>query len=258
MSAIEADIKDVKVVVDVQNTDALSYVKGLGKGSIDLVLTDPPYAISRETNFQTGDLKGDDTDRFRVSMDFGKWDVVDPEYFKALFKELYRVLRKGGTCVVFYDAWKMQELRSWLEEAGFKMFRKCYWEKTNPVPLNRKRLYLSNSHEEFLVCVKGGAPTYNMHWMVGGGSEYHPQDKGIFRYPICHEAGRFHPTQKPLGLIKELVSIHSNVGDSILDPFMGSGTTAVASKEMERNAYGSELSDEYFPKLIKRLEVGND
>lgn len=241
---------------DLANTDAMSYVKSLPKGSVNLILTDPPYAVSRDTNFQSGEETGKDTDRFRVTMDFGKWDVVDADYFKELFKEYYRVLKKGGTCVIFYDAWKMQELKSWLEAAGFKMFRKCSWEKTNPVPINRKRLYLSAPREEFIVCVKGGSPTYNMHWMTEeDSSSYRPQDKGVFNYPICHEKGRFHPTQKPLALMEELVEIHSNKGDTVLDTFMGSGTTAIAALNKGRDAIGCELSEEYYPKTLSRIET---
>ena len=68
------------MIYDFKNEDALVYVRSLPSASIDLVLTDPPYAISRETNFQRGAEKGTDVDRFRVSYDFGKWDVVEWNY----------------------------------------------------------------------------------------------------------------------------------------------------------------------------------
>ena len=78
-----------KDMLDVKNEDALSYVKSLGNNSVDLVLTDPPYAISRDTNFKSGELKGTDADRFRVSYDFGEWDVVDEDYFRVLYFKHY-------------------------------------------------------------------------------------------------------------------------------------------------------------------------
>ena len=81
------------MIYDFKNEDALVYVRSLPSASIDLVLTDPPYAISRETNFQSGAEKGTDVDRFRVSYDFGKWDVVDEDYFKVLFNEVYRTMK---------------------------------------------------------------------------------------------------------------------------------------------------------------------
>lgn len=244
----------------IENTDALSFLKSLDKGSVDLILTDPPYAISRETNFQSGDLKNDDRDRFRVSFEFGQWDQVDSEYFAEMCKEYFRVLRKGGSCVIFYDMWKMQELKGWLEDAGFTMFRKCSWDKTNPVPLNRKVFYLTGAREEFIVCVKGGKPTYNMHWIPEENKNdknipYSKQDKGILEYPICHDKDRWHPTQKPLALMEELVQIHSNEGDVVLDTFLGSGTTAAAAINLNRTPWGCELSPEYFSKIMDRLTV---
>lgn len=90
------------MIYDFKNEDALVYVRSLPSSSIDLVLTDPPYAISRETNFQSGAEKGTDVDRFRVSYDFGKWDVVDEDYFKVLFNEVYRTMKGGATLVCFY------------------------------------------------------------------------------------------------------------------------------------------------------------
>jgi site-specific DNA-methyltransferase (adenine-specific) len=237
---------------NIQQVDALTFTKSLDKNSVNLVLSDPPYAVSRETNFTTGDLKNNDTDRFRMDYEFGVWDKVDSNYFKLLFKEYYRVLVKGGSVIMFYDLWKVQELKEWLEEAGFKMFRYAEWIKNNPVPINRKRIYLSNAREVMLVCVKGGSPTYNMHWLDETG-KYSNQDKGIFNYPICHEAGRFHKTQKPLALIKELVSIHSNEGDVVLDTFLGSGTTAVASIELNRIPLGCELDGVYYPQMEQRI-----
>ena len=209
---------------------------------IDLFLIDPPYEISRETNFRSGELKGDDRDRFRVSMDFGEWD----ENFIGLdivCKEAYRVLRKGGTFICFYDLFKITTLSDYMTNAKFKQLRFIEWIKTNPVPLNSKKNYLTNAREIALLGVKGGNPTFN--------SEY---DNAIYKYPICHDAGRFHPTQKPLVLIEDLIKKHSNEGDNVLDCFSGSGTTAVACLNTNRNFYGCELNKEYFEKSTKRIE----
>ena len=146
--------------LELKNEDALCYVKSLPSESISLVLTDPPYAISRDTNFQSGEVKGTDVDRFRVSYDFGDWDVVDENYFKVLFSETYRVMKKGGTLVCFYDLWKLESLKTILESCGFRMFRFIEWVKTNPVPINSKVSYLTNAREVAVVCVKGSKPTF--------------------------------------------------------------------------------------------------
>ena len=224
-----------------KNEDCFEYLKTIKSNSIDLFLIDPPYEISRETNFRSGELKGDDRDRFRVSMDFGEWD----ENFVGLdevCKEAYRVLRKGGTFICFYDLFKITTLSDYMTNAKFKQLRFIEWIKTNPVPLNSKKNYLTNAREIALLGVKGGNPTFN--------SEY---DNAIYKYPICHDAGRFHPTQKPLILIEDLIKKHSNEGDNVLDCFSGSGTTAVACLNTNRNFYGCELNKEYFEKSTKRI-----
>lgn len=224
------------------NNTALNYLQTLESNSVDLILTDPPYAISRDTNFQSGEPTGKDTDRFRVSYNFGDWDVVDIPYFKEVFKEAYRVLRKGGTCIVWYDIWKIQELREILEPLGFRMFRTIEWIKTNPVPINSGVNYLSNAKEMAIVCVKGSKPTFN--------ASYH---KGVFEYPIYQGADRFHPTQKHLTLFCDLINIHTNEGDVVLDFFSGSATTQIAALLTGREYLGCEADVNIFKQAEERL-----
>ena len=231
--------------IDYKNMNCLQYLKTLPDKSINLVLIDPPYVISKDTNFQKGEKTGRDTDRFRISMDFGDWDKEEEftfEDLKETVKECFRVLKNGGTFICFYDIWKITELKECMEEAKFKQLRFIEWVKTNPVPINSKINYLTNSREIALVGIKGSKPTFN--------SEY---DNGIYRYPICHDKGRFHPTQKPLDLFSELIKKHSNEEDNVLDCFCGSGTTAVSCMKLNRNFYGCELNETYFKKSVDRL-----
>jgi len=130
----------------------------------------------------------------------------------------------------------MQELKECAEMEKFKQPRLCEFVKTNPVPINSQLNYLSNAKEYFATFVKKSKPTFN--------SKY---NKGIFEYPICSGNERTkHPTQKPLKLMEELVNIHTNQKDLILDPFMGSGTTGVACKNLNRNFIGIEVDKNYF------------
>lgn len=228
--------------IELKNESCFEYLKTIKDNSIDLVLIDPPYEVSRDTNFASGEKTGRNTDRFRVSMDFGDWD----NNFTGLdivIKECYRVLKKSGTLICFYDLWKVTTLKDYFEKANFKQLRFIEWVKTNPVPLNSKTNYLTNSREIALVGIKGGKPTFN--------SEY---DNGIYNYPICHDKGRFHPTQKPVALIEDLILKHSNENDTVLDCFAGSGTTAVAAYNQNRNFIGCELSEEYYKKTLQRLK----
>lgn len=224
------------------NEDAKEWLPSVQAKSVDLILIDPPYEISRETGFSKGEETGRDTDRFRVSMDFGSWDD-NFSGLKEIIAECYRTLKDGGTMICFYDLWKIETLRSYFEATKFKQIRFIEWIKTNPVPLNSKLNYLTNAREIAVVGVKKGRPTFH--------SEY---DKGVYEYPICHDRGRFHPTQKPVELIKDLILKHSNEGDTVLDCFSGSGTTAVASVLTGRDFVGCEISKEYYTKSLKRLE----
>lgn len=87
-------------MITLTNENCFDFLKKVESGSVDLVLIDPPYEVSRDTNFQSGDLKGNYTDRFRVSMDFGDWDKGFTG-LDTVIKECYRVLKKAGLLYVF-------------------------------------------------------------------------------------------------------------------------------------------------------------
>ena len=233
-------------MIDLTNEDCFEYLSNVPDKAIDLVLTDPPYQISRDTNFASGNPTGRDTDRFRVSMDFGDWDKAVPNLMKVI-QECYRVLRIGGTMICFYDLWKITLMKNYFDEAGFKQLRFIEWLKTNPVPLNSKTNYLTNVREVAIVGVKGGKPTFH--------SEY---DDGIYRYPICHDKGRFHTAQKPVALMEELILKHTNPEDLVLDCFAGSASTAIAALHTNRHFIGCEISTEYYIKAMERIKEETD
>lgn len=225
-----------------ENKSCFDFLPSIDSKSVDLILIDPPYEISRETNFQNGELTGTDTDRFRISMDFGDWDKNFTN-LEEVFKQGYRILKDGGTMICFYDLWKIETIKRYYENNKFKQIRFIEWLKTNPVPINSKINYLSNAREIAVLGIKKSKPTFN--------SSY---DNGLYQYPICHDKGRFHPTQKPLELIKELIIKHSNEGDVVLDCFSGSGTTGVAAIQTNRQFIGCEINPEYYEQSKKRIE----
>lgn len=224
------------------NESCFDFLPKIKNDSVDLVLIDPPYEISRPTNFQSGECTGRDVDRFRISMDFGEWDK-NFLGLDSVVEEAYRILRPGGTFICFYDLWKIETLKEIMENKHFKQIRFIEWIKTNPVPINSKINYLTNSREIALLGVKKSKPTFN--------SEY---DNGVYSFPICRDEGRFHPTQKPLALIQSLIEKHSNQGDIVVDCFAGSATTGVASIASGRKFIGCELDSNYFDKAKNRLD----
>jgi len=129
-----------------------------------------------------------------------------------------------------------------MEKYKFKQIRIIEWEKTNPQPRNSKINYLTNAKEFAMLAVKVGKPTFN--------SSY---DKGTYKYPFPGGKSRWHATQKSLPLFEELIRKHSNEGDTVLDTFLGSGTTAIACKNTKRHFKGCEASEEYYDKMMKTI-----
>ena len=228
-------------MIKIYNKDCIEFLQEVEDNSIDLVCIDPPYNISRETSFCQSEPTGEEVDVFRREMIFGEWDFgfdVEP-----VIKECYRVLKTHGTIICFYDIWKITLLREYMIKSGFKQIRFIEWIKTSPLPLNSGRNYLTTAREIALTACKKGSPTFNSRY-----------DNGI--YTIRADSGheRFHPTQKPIKLIEELVRKHSNEGETVLDCFSGSGTTAVACYNLNRNFIGTEKDEKYYEKSLQRLE----
>lgn len=270
--------------ISVENMCGLEYLKKLDPNSIDLILTDPPYIISKSsgldkhynnvkyneandinevkseeewTNYKLQNAIEDDTHKsnyikygsiygkkYCVKTDYGSWDsdftLATLEKFIELY---YSKLKKGGTLIMFFDLWKITNLKDLLEKYNFKQLRFIEWIKTNPQPRNSKVNYLTNTREIALLGVKDSNPTFN--------SSY---DNGIYSYPLQGGKNRFHPTQKSLALFEELIKKHSNEGDTILDTFLGSGTTALACKNTNRNFKGCEIDKTYYDKIVTLLQ----
>ena len=229
--------------------DCIELLAEIPDNSIDLILTDPPYIISKKSGFANcnENTSAECLTKFGgYKTDFGDWDK-EPLELEVLLHIFFKKLKPSGSLIMFYDFWKMQELKEAAELIGFKQPRLGCWNKTNPVPINSKLNYLSNGKEFFVSFVKKSKPIFNSEYDTG--EYYIPEQESYdtFFYPICHGKERtIHPTQKPLALIKELVLKHSNEGCLILDPFMGSGTTGVACLESNRNFIGIELDNDFF------------
>ena len=267
--------------MEIHNTEGHEYLKSIENNSVDLILTDPPYIISHETGMdnlynkvkQSNDYVktveewekykhenglSDDTKKLNymkygsvygkkycVQTNYGDWDrEFTMEILDSFIKEYYRKLRTGGTMIMFFDIWKLTPLKELFEKHKFKQIRFIEWIKTNPQPLNSGVNYLTNCREIALLGVKGGKPTFN--------SKY---DNGIYMYPLQGGKNRFHPTQKSLPLFEELVKKHSNEGDTVMDTFLGAGTTAIACKKNNRQFKGCEIDKAYYDKCMEIIQM---
>lgn len=226
--------------IKIYNGDCVEKLKDIADNSIDLILTDPPYIISRETNFSKGG--GDNAKYGSLTMDFGDWDK-EPLNLEELIKEWYRILKEDATIIIFYDIFKMQEIYDLALKENFKQPRIGIWEKTNAVPVNAKINYLSNCREYFISFCKGKKGVFNSYY-----------DNAFYSYPIVGGKERtFHPTQKPIKLMEDLIKTNANKNSVILDCFMGSGTTGVAAVNNDCDFIGIELNKEYYEIATNRI-----
>jgi DNA modification methylase len=217
--------------VKLMQGDCLELMKTIPDKSVDLVLTDPPYNIARNNNFST---------MGRAGIDFGEWDKGFDLF--SYIDQVSRVLNKDGSFVVF-NAWhNLGAIADYAETQGFETKDMIRLEKSNPMPRNRDRRYITD-YECAVWFVKKGAK-----WTFNRQDEKYQRPKFVFGI----ESG-LHPTQKNLGLMKELVKIHSNQGDTVIDPFMGSGTTGLACKNLGRKFIGIEQDANYFEIAKKRI-----
>lgn len=187
-------------------------------------------------------------------MDFGDWDH-EPIQLHTLCQHVYRALRPGGTAIIWYDIWKLSGLATALLNAKMRMLRLIIWNKTNPVPLNSKVSYLTNAKEIAVCAVKGSKPTFNSQYDTGS---YDCAAEWDYDGPIPrHNGRRIHPTQKPLDLFEKLIVKHSNPGDLVVDHFLGSGTTAIAARNYEREFAGCDIDPNYVELATERMNNGN-
>ena len=202
---------------------------------VDAVITDPPYNIARNNNFHTMGRRG---------IDFGEWDKGFDLF--SYINKVYKILDKNGSFVVF-NAWKnLGDISRYAESLGFVTKDLIRLEKTNPMPRNRDRRYIT----DFEFAIWFTMP--EAKWVFNRQSDAYERPKYV-----CSIEKGLHPTQKNLGLMEWLVKIHSNENDLILDPFMGSGTTGVACINTNRKFIGIELDKRYFNIARNRIELNN-
>lgn len=224
--------------------DCFEGMKQIDDNSIDLVLTDPPYSVKLK---QSINLKGRKAlyDDFKT-MDWDNLDISD--MYDLIFPHLDRVVKENGSVLMFCRVEYITYLIDSAKKNNFDVKATIIWHKTNPVPQIRKRNYLSSIE----------AIVWLARWK---------EDKCLFKFnfttqkhmhnyvdmPIC-QGDRIHPTQKPIKLIMWLLERHSDENDVVLDPFIGSGTTAIACKKLHRKFIGFEINKDYVDFANEKLE----
>jgi len=235
---------------EIYNMDCLKLLKQMPDKCIDLVLTDPPYNISKLNDNRDRSKLNSPIMRRKspLKYDFGEWDNKERgdflDFTKEWIKECCRVLKENGTIISFFNKEDISFLGWIAKDYGVRTRTIFSWHKTNPVPSFRKVNYLSAC--EFLWVGSKGKWTFNFKQQKEMHNFFETANKSSY-------GKTKHPTEKPESLISHLIEIHSNKGDLVLDPFMGSGTTAVACVKLNRNFIGFEISEDYVKMANERL-----
>lgn len=235
--------------------DSFELLPEVADGSVDMVLTDPPYGIANEVII----TRSRNTQKFgkakAITHNFGEWDKFSGfndfmNFTKRWVDLVVPKLRGGGMLVSFFDRDRINFLSHYLQsQYGFKCKGYFAFIKQNPVPQARKVKFMNGWEVAGMWQKPNGKLTFNY--------ENGQQPDYIF-LPICSGNERTeHPTQKPLKAIYPFIRYFSNKNDLILDPFAGSGTTLVAARNLGRRFIGIEKEKKYVEIIHRRLEKFN-
>lgn len=210
--------------------------------TVNHIITDPPYAISKDNNFST--MKSAN----RQGVDFGEWDKdFDPSLW---LEYAYPLLDKNGSMIIFCSYRFISDITTKIEKLGGIVKDIMVWQKQNPMPRNINRRYVQDM--EFIIWA---VKSKNSKWVFNKPDDK-PYQRGFFQTPtLLGKERTAHPTQKPINLMKEVIQIHTNENDIILDPFMGTGSTGVASLALNRGFIGIEREFEWFNIAQQRLNI---
>ena len=202
--------------------DCLRVLPQLPDGSVDLVLTDPPYLVRYQSRDGRG-VPNDDTDAWLL----------------PAFTEVFRVLKPDRYCISFCGFTQAERFLTVWKAVGFRVLEHLVWRKRYPSSTGFVRRY----HEQAYLLAKGNPrrPTYLLPSVLE------------WRYTT----NALHPTQKPVGALMPLIMAFSQIGDVVLDPFAGSGSTAAAAEMLGRHYIAIELSAEYAGIAQQRLQTAN-
>ena len=211
--------------------DCLERMKEIPDGSVDMVLTDPPYRTISGGNKSNASLSKS------MGGNNGKVFEHNDINFSMWVPEVFRVLKDGSHAYFMTNFINLFALQKELTDSGFKIHNLLVWKKNT---CTANRWYMKNA-EYTLFARKGGAKTIN-----------NPSSKVV--HDFNNPRDKVHPTEKPVGLMEYYIENSSTRLDTVLDPFMGSGSTGVAAKNLNRDFIGIELDENYFNIAKGRIE----
>ena len=239
--------------------DCVSVMNGLPEGSVDLIFADPPYNLQlggelhRPDNSRV-DGVDDEWDKFNS---FKAYDAFTRDWLEAA----HRLLKEDGSLWVIGSYHNIYRVGAILQDLGFWILNDVVWRKTNPMP-NFRGTRFTNAHETMLWCAKSEKSKYTFNYDAMKNLNEGLQMRSDWTLPLCtgqerlkgEDGQKIHATQKPESLLYRVITSASNVGDVVLDPFFGTGTTGAVAKRLNRKYIGIERDQGYIKAALDRLK----
>lgn len=245
---------------NIYSGDCIEILREMPEESVDLIFADPPYNLQLQNNLvrpnQTMvDAVDDEWDQFANFDDYDNFTI-------AWLRECRRVLKSTGTIWVIGSYHNIYRVGNIMMDLGYWLLNDVVWHKANPMP-NFRGTRFTNATETLLWAKKSKQQkkyTFNYHSMKNINDE--KQMQNVWHIPVCRGAERImvdgkkaHSTQKPEALLYRVIMSSSNVGDLVLDPFFGSGTTGAVAKKLKRDFIGIEKAEQYVSVAKQRIEA---
>ena len=238
--------------------DAVRMMRMLPDGSVNCVFADPPYNLQlrgelRRPDDSLVDGVDEEWDRFT---DFAAYDAFTREWLG----EARRLLRPDGTLWVIGSYHNIFRIGAILQEMGFWILNDVVWRKANPMPNFRGRRF-TNAHETMIWAARAQGSRYRFNYQAMKALNDDIQMRSDWFLPLCTGAERLrnehglklHPTQKPEALLHRVLLSSTGPGDIVLDPFLGTGTTAVVARRLHRHYIGIERHPAYVEAALGRV-----
>ena len=248
------------VLDTVINDDCIKVMNELEEKSIDLIFADPPY------NLQLGEalLRPDNSN---VSGVYEEWDSFESmeaydEYTRSWMSAARRILKDDGALWVIGSYHNIFRVGKILQDLGFWILNDIIWDKVNPMP-NFKGTRFTNAHETLIWASKGPKSKYTFNYEAMKALNEDTQMRSDWHIPLCtgkerlknKNGEKLHSTQKPEALLYRVIMSSTKVGDVVLDPFFGTGTTGAIAKKLGRHYIGIEKEAAYVKAAVERIEL---
>lgn len=233
-------------------------MNALPKGSVDMIFADPPYNLQLSGELHRPDNSHVDgvTEEWDQFESLKSYDDFTREWLSAARQSL----KDDGTLWVIGSYHNIYRVGAILQDLGFWILNDVVWCKNNPMPNFRGRRF-TNAHETMIWASKSKDAKYCFNYDAMKSLNDDLQMRSDWNLPICNGGERLkdddgkkaHPTQKPESLLYRVILSSTEIGDTVLDPFFGTGTTGAVAKKLGRNYVGIERETPYIKAAEKRL-----